>query len=199
MDRHNNPIATLIMAAGASTRMGRIKQLLPWRNTTLLGNAIRNAKAVAQGEVIVVLGSNAVTIQEKIEEEHVVVIKNENWKLGLGASIACGIQALQKKNTAVVIMLADQPLVDSNFLNTLIDSFSKTGKGIVATSYGNRTGVPAIFDKAYFTELEKLSGEYGAKDVLKRYKNEVLSFDPKGKARDVDTIDDYNLLIKSLK
>src|SRR5680860_1232621 len=85
-----NNIAIVILAAGASSRMGQAKQLLPWEDTTLLGNAIRKAKASDANSVIVVLGANAESIRMEISESQIIIIENPIWASGLGTSIARG-------------------------------------------------------------------------------------------------------------
>ena len=173
MTHSKNKIGILILSAGASTRMGSaIKQLLPWGDTTLLGNAIACAKRLPCKTVTVVLGCHADLIQKKIRDEEVQIVYNENWASGLGTSISSGIKALTKNNIeyeAVLILFVDQPFIDTSYLNLLINNYLNHDKGIIATNYFNRAGVPAIFDKIYFPELENLNADYGARDLLKKY------------------------------
>jgi molybdenum cofactor cytidylyltransferase len=203
MTHSKNKIGILILSAGASTRMGStIKQLLPWRDTTLLGNAIASAKQLSCKTVTVVLGCHADVIQKKIQDEEVHIVFNENWASGLGTSISSGIKGLTKKNIeyeAVLILLVDQPFIDTSYLNLLINNYLNHDKGIIATDYFNRAGVPAIFDKIYFPELENLNADYGARDLLRKYEKEVILLDSEGKAQDMDTMDDYHNAIKLLK
>ena len=195
----NKKIAVLILAAGESTRMGQIKQLLPWGTTTLLGNAIHNANASMACEVFVVLGAKAQKIKEEVAVEGVVFVENQDWRSGMGTSIVCGIRSLtkqQKTYDGALIMLCDQPLINTLYLNALIDTFIHKEKGIVATRYRNSEGVPAIFGQSYFPELMELNKDYGAKDILKQHKDDVFSLGSHGKAMDIDTMDDYNRLIR---
>lgn len=190
-------IAVLILAAGASTRMGRtVKQLLPWKGTTLLGHAISTAKASKADDVVVILGAQASQLHSMFEMSSVTLLENKQWPLGMGTSIACGIAHLidhQKKWNGALIMLCDQPMVDVDYLNTLIDTFADNV--IVATDYGERRGVPALFSKAYFHELAELKADYGAREVLQRHREDVIVLDAAGRTVDVDTPEDY----KSLK
>jgi len=86
----NKNITILILAAGASSRMGEAKQLLPWRDTTLLGNAISTAKTSRANEVLIVLGANADTIKAEVISKNITFLENKLWNLGLGSSISCG-------------------------------------------------------------------------------------------------------------
>lgn len=192
-------IAVLILAAGESRRMGeKIKQLLPWKNSTLLGNALTQSKKSKANDLYLVLGANSQTIKEIINTEDVVVLDNKNWQSGMGSSIKTGLEyiaALEKEYDAVLIMLADQPLMDHTYLNQLIISWQASEKTIVATKYRSRAGVPAIFDKMHFLDLQKLNKDYGAKHLLD--KNDILVVDPKGKEIDIDTWETYQELMKN--
>jgi molybdenum cofactor cytidylyltransferase len=190
-------IAILILAAGASSRMGRPKQLLPWKNTTLLGNAIRNAKKSIAKDTFVVFGANSALIRKKIQEKNIVFIDNDLWRSGLGSSIARGVGFIKTKELqydGLLITLADQPLINSDYINLIIESFYKEGKGIVATAYINRVGVPALFSSIYFESLIILDEDYGAKQFLEKNKNDIFKLDAGDKVLDVDTVKDYEEL-----
>ena len=195
---HNKQnIAVLIPAAGASNRMGTPKQLLKWKNTTLLGNAISVAEKL-QSPVIVVLGANLKKIKASINQYPIQVLKNRNWENGLGDSIAFGvnhiIENLPKVN-AILIMLADQPLINTEYLNTLIDKYKIDEGQIIASSYKNRKqGVPVLFDKVYFEELSKLNDDKGAKMLLQKYAKKVSVINSESMVSDIDTLEDYKHL-----
>lgn len=202
MARQVKNIAVLILAAGSSSRMGQPKQLLPWKDTTLLGNAIRNAVALNPKSVIVVLGANAKVIREGIADNKFEVIENLQWKSGLGTSIAAGMNFLLKKKSefdAVLIVLADQPLIDSDYLNLMITSFYNAPQSIIATSYKNRAGVPALFNSSYFYRLSQLEKDFGAKEIIDQNENDVLTIDPKNKSLDIDTQSEYQNIINNIK
>ncbi|WP_430966835.1 nucleotidyltransferase family protein [Spongiimicrobium sp. 2-473A-2-J] len=189
-------IAVLVLAAGASTRMGgALKQLLPWKDTTLLGHAISQAKASKADDVFIVLGAQASKLRSQFGQNGTTLVENEQWASGMGTSIACGVAYLtshKKDWDGVLVMLCDQPLVDTAYLNTLIDTF--TANGIVATDYGGRRGVPALFSKTFFQELALLKEDYGAREVLLRHREDVIVLNGVGKTADVDTPEDYKNL-----
>lgn len=201
-------IAILILAAGASSRMGRTKQLLPWNDTTLLGNAIQNAAASNAGCVVVVLGANAKLIRKRIIQKNypsnkIQIIENTEWQSGLGSSIACGTKSLLKTHPhteGILVMLADQPLIDTTYLNAMLTAFEKNGNNFegsngVATAYKNKAGVPALFPESYFEELAALHDDFGAKEIINRPKASFLVLEPGDKIRDIDTKSDYKNLI----
>ncbi|MFD1613789.1 nucleotidyltransferase family protein [Gelatiniphilus marinus] len=193
-------ISVIILAAGASIRMGTPKQLLKWGNSTLLGNAIETALKLPVKEVAVVLGANYNVIKKHIEHHHITILNNEEWQKGLGKSLAFGVECMvasKQDIDGILVTLADQPLIDSQFLNKLIDAFNKKTHPIIATSYKNKKcGVPVIFDKIYFEELRTLSDDFGAKYILKKYNALVEILKPEIDNLDLDLKADYKSLYK---
>ncbi|WP_373517677.1 NTP transferase domain-containing protein [Pricia sp.] len=195
-------IAIIILAAGASSRMGQTKQLLPWKDTTLLGNAIRTAKASDASSVVVVLGANAESIRKEISDNQIAIVENLVWDLGLGSSIACGTDFLIKKKNkpnGIFIMLADQPLIDTAYLNAMMVAFNPEQDVIIATAYENGAGVPALFSENYYRKLTKLDDDSGAKDLIQSQKENVVVLDLEQKTVDIDTKTDYDNLTRKLK
>lgn len=192
-------ISILILAAGASSRMkGKAKQLLPWKDTTLLGHAVEQARKVSDS-VTVVLGANAELIQNAIPGT-VESIHNSDWETGMGSSISTGIKHNLKENPSadgILIMLVDQPLLDARYLNQLQNEFKKDMSKIAATAYGEKIGVPAIFPKHLFLELTQLSGNVGARQIIKSHKTQTTVLQPEGQEIDIDTIETYNQLTKT--
>jgi molybdenum cofactor cytidylyltransferase len=194
-------IAILILAAGSSSRMDAIKQLLPWKNTVLINHAIRVAKAADASRVAVVLGARASKIMEVIDAEtagDVLMLHNKDWEQGMGTTIAYGMEQLLKSVTTlagILIMLCDQPLIDTEYLNELISRFRTDKRGIVATRYGKGLGVPAIFGNAYFQDLKQLDSGPGARKLLAANKADCVIMDAGVRCTDIDTREDYlNLL-----
>jgi len=188
-------LAVLILAAGASKRMGAtIKQLLPWKNTTLLGHTIQQARAVS-ANIVVVLGANKAPIKATLGKD-LTVIENPDWKKGMGTSIAIGVNEIAKNSTikAVLIVLADQPLLEAGYYLELKENFSKCACSIVATLYDTKNGVPAIFAASLFSELSTLDKDYGARKLMLDYKTNTKAIDPKGNAVDIDTPENYERL-----
>lgn len=188
-------ISIVIIAAGASSRMGEPKQLLQWGNTTLLGHALEQANASRADSVYVVLGANFEKIASTISSTRAQVLKYDDWQKGMGNTIAYSIDHLttsKLKRDAILIMLADQPQVSTLFLNQMIDAYHNQQQGIVATHYADSgAGVPAIFDKQYFDQLMLLSGDKGAKSLLNKNKGDVLALSPQTQFIDIDTRDTY--------
>ncbi|MGE5943866.1 MAG: nucleotidyltransferase family protein [Flavobacteriales bacterium] len=194
-------IAIVILAAGASKRMGQPKQLLQWGDDTLIDHAIKIASKVNPKELIVVLGAHFELIKNEIENSNVTIINNQNWEKGLGTSIACAVEHIENskfKVDGVLITLCDQPLITSDFLKSIVSKFQSNTNQIIATSYQNgKQGVPALFDKVYLNELITLSDGQGAKDILQKYHTQVEALLPPTENIDLDTNEDYINLYQS--
>ena len=191
-------IVVLIMAAGKSSRFGSPKQLLKWKNSNLLQHAIKTACDSNISDVFLVLGANHDQIIEMTDTNSVEVIRNLSWANGLGNSIAFGVKSIiqkEPKTDGILIMLADQPLIDSDYLNRMIDKFKEGNNQIIATTYkNNKQGVPVIFDKAYFDELIDLNDDDGAKQIIKKHTANVFTFKHDNNCLDIDTFEDYENL-----
>lgn len=180
----------LILAAGESKRMNGIKQLLPWKNTTLLGNAIEQGLNSNVNEVYVVLGANSEKIKESISKYPVQIINNKNWKKGMGSSISSALAYLKenkKDYKSVLITLADQPLIQATYYNLLMLHFATNKERIIASNTKNKPTVPIIFDNYYFSKLSQLNEDKGAKNILKSVSNDVFIVNDKVNLVDVDT------------
>ncbi len=192
-------VAILILSAGSSSRMGTVKQILPVGKTTLLGLVIENSLQSIAKKVYCVLGAHRNKVQESITEYDVETIVNANHKDGLSSSIIAGITHLQTKSyDAILIMLGDQPLIDANYLNQMINTFRSHPKKIIASSYDNNLGVPVIISKKFYPELLKLKGDSGAKAFLMTYKEQIIELQ-NNCLMDVDTKEDYQDFLKSIQ
>ncbi|WP_017732649.1 nucleotidyltransferase family protein [Nafulsella turpanensis] len=188
---------TIILAAGASTRLGEPKQCLAFGGKTLLQKALQAAGESCKNTVVV-LGAHAKSILPIIEKEAVHVVHNEHWQEGMASSIRKGLEALLRlapQTTEVIVMLCDQPFADTSLLNRLIAEKNRTGKGIIASAYEDTAGVPVLFDKKFFPELLSLRGREGAKKLLSRHPEALTTIPFPLGAIDIDTAADYQALL----
>jgi len=190
----------VILAAGASTRLGRPKQLLPWQGKTLLQHAVQSALSITT-QPVVVTGASADQLVAGLNHHQVQVVFNPEWQQGIASSIHCGLQALLNRTPMpdqVIFMVCDQPFVTAGLLLELINERQNTRKAIVASAYGGTLGIPALFDKSLFPQLLDLQGDMGAKKVIQQHIEEVASVAfPEG-AFDIDTDAEYEELVKKL-
>jgi molybdenum cofactor cytidylyltransferase len=187
--------AIVILAAGGSTRLGRPKQLLEFKGRTLIERAVETALAANCEFVTVVLGNNFAEIEARIERFPVRLCRNRSWKSGMASSIRAGIEDLENENiNAVVIMLCDQPLIESRHLRLLVEKFERTGKPLVASVYRDICGVPALFAREMFPELLNLEGDRGARRIIERHIGSVEKVPVPEAKFDIDTPADLEKL-----
>jgi molybdenum cofactor cytidylyltransferase len=193
--------AMLVLAAGKSSRMGQPKQLLPWKNSTLLGHTITEGKASGINHIYVVLGACQDKIRQELTDKSLKIIYNPDWELGMGSSIATGIREISKSSLAyeqVLIALCDQPLIDAVFYRKLLQTAIDSTKPAVGTCYGNTPGVPAVFKSSLFQSLEQLKGKTGAKALLKSLGEKAICLKAKTLTADIDTPETYKKLVADI-
>jgi molybdenum cofactor cytidylyltransferase len=194
-------IAAIILAAGASTRMGQPKQLLPDRGDrgqNLLKSTVMVAIEANCSPIIAVLGAGIDRILPELKALPVRSIENKQWQTGMASSIRAGLQAIvnERNLEAAIFLLCDLPFVRAETIDRLIHTYITTKKPIVASAYNNTLGSPALFDRSCFAELLNLEGTEGAKKIIQRHldnhsDSKVATIDfPEG-AIDLDTPQDY--------
>ncbi len=191
-------IGILILAAGASSRLGEAKQLLKFEGKTLLRRAALTALATETRLVTVVLGSNADVLKKEIEDLPLETIVAENWQEGMSRSIRAGLLQIIEAApdlAAVIVLLCDQPLITSQTIKNLIEEYQNTKKQVVAAEYNQTLGVPALFAAEKFDDLLALQGDAGARSLIKKQAaSELAKIAVPEAAFDVDTPDDYKKL-----
>lgn len=189
----------IILSAGNSTRLGRPKQLLIFKDKTLIEWTIDAALETNFKPVVVVLGAFANQILEKLPPDLPIVI-NENWADGMASSIAAGVAEILKHAPELenmIITVSDQAFINATNLLALQQKHINTKKGIIASSYAKTTGTPALFNKRYFPQLLSLKGNNGAKSMLKLHDNDVETVAFALGNIDIDTETDYHNLINN--
>lgn len=189
-------VGIVILAAGASTRMGTPKQLLKFQGRSFLRHTTEIALASVCKPVIVVLGANALPIRNEISELPVIIIENHNWRQGMSSSIQAGIKTLEHNSNidAVILLLCDQPFISVDIINELVEAFYTTAKPIIASEYKQTLGVPALFARQLFSELMNLNSASGAKQVIQKNEELVHKVCFELGAIDIDTPEEYEQL-----
>jgi len=197
-NRLQNKIGIIILAAGNSSRLGRPKQLLEYKESTLLKNTVSEALKVENSFVIVVTGSNHDLIEKELNLPEITFSFNSDWENGMSSSIVNGIKELlflNPKCEQCVLAVCDQPFVSSLIFENLIKEHHTAQKGIVASAYSETLGTPVLFHKKYFQDLLELKGQEGAKKLIKKYAEDVVSVLFEKGNIDIDTEEDYFKLI----
>ncbi|RMG25352.1 MAG: nucleotidyltransferase family protein [Bacteroidetes bacterium] len=189
----------ILLAAGASRRMGSPKQLLRFGGQSLIRLMARELLGSRCQQVLVVLGAWQEKIQPELHDLPLHLCFNPHWQQGMGTSVACGVSALSglpSPSQACILCVCDQPFLRSAHLNQLIHSHDQSGKGIIASAYGGNVGVPVFFHQTYFPFLMKLNGQTGAKSLLNRFPSEVATVPFPHGITDLDSPEDYARCMK---
>ena len=197
MNPHGEKVAGIILSAGASTRMGTAKQLLPVEGQTLLGRVLNEALDSDLDKVILVLGHKAEEIIKALGQilthPKLKVIQNRQYKKGISTSIIAGLSQVEASHDHVMIFLGDMPSITSNLINLLLSTFLVSQKPLGAIRLKGKRSHPVIFSRTLYHELHALKGDVGAKALFQKYSDRVCLVEPEESYdnRDIDTKEDY--------
>ena len=190
--------AIIILAAGNSSRLGRPKQLLAYKNKPLLQVVSDAALQTSFRPVTIVLGAYKNEIEKQINGTLNYVI-NDHWQKGMASSIAAGLAATLELSPGlqqVIIAVSDQAFISHEIFEQLYQQQQLSDKGIVASQYGETSGTPVLFREKYFADLLSLQGDSGAKSILKAYPDDIATITFEKGEMDIDTEEDYKKLIE---
>ncbi|MGH7367766.1 MAG: nucleotidyltransferase family protein [Candidatus Rokuibacteriota bacterium] len=156
-------VAGLVLAAGASTRLGQPKQLLPFGRTTMLERVVgETGAAAALDQVVVVIGGAAAAVRERVNFGGATVVENPEFTEGCASSYRTGLAALDPRAEAVVVLLGDQPGVDRGLVDLVVEAWRRGPAPIRLASYHGRLGHPMVFARSLFERLAALQGDKAA-------------------------------------
>ncbi len=190
-------IAGVVLAAGASSRLGRPKQLLPFQGRPLTQHVIDAAVAAGLDEVIVVLGAQA----EEVLEQLVLppgtrALVNPDYLQGQSSSLRAALRAAGPETRAAVVLLGDQPTVRVEAIQAVVAAYERLGGPVVRATYGGEPGHPVLFDRSVWSDVATVAGDVGARELLADHPEWVTSVAlAADRPTDVDTWDDYQRLI----
>jgi molybdenum cofactor cytidylyltransferase len=168
-------LAAVILSAGSSSRMGRPKALLPYREGTFLEHLIEVTRHPRIGVKRVVLGAGAEVIRTVAKLDPSLIVLNPDWEQGQLSSICAGLRSLEGIDIdGIVLCPVDHPLVSARLIGELVLRFYESKKGIVLPTYNGRRGHPVIFSKTFFRELLAAPKEKGARAVVWAHAADVL-------------------------
>lgn len=188
-------IIAVVLAAGASHRMGRPKLELDLGGRRILDRTIDTILATEVSEVLVVVSPNGT--RPSVDSSRVRIVENPRAEEGIGSSIRAAMRALPEKARAVMIVLGDKPLVRPVTVRHLLKQFETSGAPVVYPTYRGRQGHPVLLARALFAELRRLHGDRGAKPLLNEFSHQAVSVevDDPGVVLDIDTPDEYSRLV----
>jgi len=190
-------VSAIILAAGKSQRMGQPKMLLPWGNTTVLGQVVGTFSKMGIADIIVVTGGDMEVVEVEVSRlagqfPDRAVYNPLFEKGGMMSSIQAGLAVTPPYCKAVLIGLGDQPQVEEETLNDILASYEKTGAGIIVPSHENRRGHPVLVDFVHRPELQNLDPQSSLRDFMNIHQNEIHYVKASSSVlQDLDTPQDY--------
>ena len=179
-------VFAVVLAAGQSSRFGKTKQLENYRGVPLVTRSVRLGEAVCGPNTVLVAGNDWQRVTDICAQLAGFFVVNPRFADGLASSIECGIRSVAEVADAVMLLLADQPLITSAHLQVLVDTWQSSPESMVASAYAGTTGPPVIFPRRDFADLMRLSGDRGARSMIDANSERVkmIAFEPA--ALDID-------------
>jgi molybdenum cofactor cytidylyltransferase len=181
-------LSILIPAAGASKRLGQLKQLVQYKTGSLIQNAVTAAHSIAPREIIVITGSNAKAVKDAVQQTPVRWIHNPHWSTGMGRSIALGAAAISPESIGLMIFLCDQWRIQTQDLSELAGIWQSDPKRIVCAEADGLLMPPAIFPSGCFRQLRELEGNQGAQILFQAHSELLRPVPLKNAVFDLDTV-----------
>jgi molybdenum cofactor cytidylyltransferase len=192
-------LAAVILSAGASSRMGRAKALLPYREGTFLEHLIEVTRHPRIGVTRVVLGAGGQEIQTIAKLHPSMVVLNKDWERGQLSSIQAGLRSLKKIITdGIVLCPVDHPLISARLIGDLVEQFYAERKAIILPTYNGRRGHPVIFAKSLYKELMSAPEDKGARAVVWAHAADILEV-PSEEEGVVLNINDPDMLKRAME
>ena len=193
-------IAAVVLSAGESSRMGRLKALVPIEGETFIGRIVASLKQTQVGKIIVVLGHNSDLLAAAIRPLAVDILINTNYKLGQLSSLQVAVRKLlpDADCDGMLVHLVDHPYIDASLVDRMIQQFYESKKDIVVPRCRGKRGHPVLFSRALFGELLDAPMDQGAKAVVNAHGNGTLEIETneKGVTVDIDTPELYRRHVK---
>ena len=193
-------IVAVVLAAGASTRMGRPKALLPVAGVPFIERIVRSLERTCVDRTLVVLGHNADAMREAVAYLGVETVVNPDYARGQLSSLQTAIRALDGEPVeAILVHLVDHPFIESGLVDRMIERFREEGKLIVVPRFAGRRGHPVLFSGKLFPEFLAAPPETGAKPVVRGHPDETLELETgeEGVLIDIDTPEEYRKHVRS--
>jgi CTP:molybdopterin cytidylyltransferase MocA len=182
----------IVLAAGASRRLGKTKQLVRLHGEPLARRALRLGLATKPWFALIVLGAEADAVYASVADLGARRVDCADWQRGMSASLRAGLAALPPECAGALIVLCDQPTLDTAHLDALVAAWRANADGAAASCYAGRLGVPALLPRAWFADLMSDAGDQGARELLARRRADVAAIVNETLAFDVDRDQDLD-------
>ena len=193
-DASDKRLFAIVLAAGSSSRFGSSKQLVTYGGAPLVTRAVRLAESICGSRSVLVSGHQWRPVVEACRPLQGFFVNNTRHRTGMGSSIACGVRSVTGAADAVLLLLADQPLITASHLEQLVSTWTRSPDEITAASFAETAGPPVIFPRRYFTGLGKLQGDRGAREILTSAGSDLRTVKLEEAAADIDEPEDIDRL-----
>lgn len=190
-------IAGVVLAAGAATRFGDVKQVLVYQGKPLVRRAVELAISAGLSPVVVVTGHAAEAVRSALQGLPAAILHNPDWQTGQASSVAVGVGGLPADVGGAVFLMTDQPRLPVSLLHSLLELHASTFAPIVAPLANGERANPVLFDRRLFGELQTLTGDVGGRALFRKYSPVWLPWSDSGVLMDIDTPQDYETLLQS--
>ncbi|MBN2471170.1 MAG: putative selenium-dependent hydroxylase accessory protein YqeC [Anaerolineae bacterium] len=193
------PVAAIVLAAGMSSRMGKLKVLLPWGKQTVLDAIIRQLHIARLSEIVVVTGRESDRVASHAAQYAAHVVHNADYASGeMLSSLQAGLRALDSRVSAALVALGDQPQIQSYVVARMLDAYARQGSKLVIPSFQMRRGHPVLFDRSLWQPLLELPADGMPRDVVNAYQDQIVyvNVNTDSIIRDIDTLEDYRAALR---
>jgi molybdenum cofactor cytidylyltransferase len=192
-------VSAVVLAAGASTRMGRAKQLLPLGETSVLARTLENVRSAGLDDIVLVLGASAEAIRRQLPQsllQGVKIVVNHAYGQGMASSLREGLSAVDRQSDAALIILGDQPFLQPLTFHRIIDRYRGSRAQIVVPTYQGERGNPVLLDRSVFSEAMALEGDVGCRAIFANHLEGIskVEVEDMGVLLDLDDPADYERL-----
>ena len=191
------PVVAIVLAAGMSARMGNENKLmLPWRNTTIIRQVVETTVKVFGNDLLVVGGHQYRHLTDHLSDLTNRIIYNEDYRCGQSTSVKKGLAKVNNGYIGAMFLLGDQPLIQTEILESLLTAFKINQASAVYPTYNNKRGNPTIFHRKLFSRLMQIEGDRGGRLILEEKKADVLAVPVNTNTvlKDIDTKEDWQQL-----
>ena len=193
MDTGFAAIDVVVIAAGSSSRVGTFKPLLDFGKNHIIGTIIQKLGELGVGSVIVVSGYSHQLLETELKNSPVRLVVNQDYERGMLSSIQCGLRAVSKTASGVLVCLVDQPFIGIDTLRKILSAFNDGKAGIILPTYRGKHGHPVVISSRYFDEVFSLDDSIGLRQLMKRHQDDIYEVlvPTDDVLRDIDTWEDY--------
>lgn len=192
-------VYAVVLAAGSASRFGSTKQLAEIDGQSLVQRAMQTANDVCGNHSMLIVGHDQQAVAASCRDTQGFIAVNDDHAHGLGTSLAAAVRSLRHVADAIIVLLADQPLVSPQHVESLASTWSGSENEIVATAFAETVGPPVLFPSACFDALEALTGDAGGRHLFEDPRFQLRTIEFEAAAIDIDTPQDLTQISRNAR